>query len=169
MGPAARYALHLASGVVLLQAGRHQRAEQELFLATSLHPEPHGVKNKMRSYKGLASASSLTAVSVSFIFIFKLLVLMPMLAAVMLPRLRRRLRALRWWGHTAACVFWLLLWWFAGAYRALALTATVAGRWDDAAGHWKNALFLATSDDSEYLQRLGALLVRLRACALMPE
>ena len=57
----------------------------------------------------------------------------------------------------------------AGAYRALALTATVAGRWDDAAGHWKNALFLATSDDSEYLQRLGALLVRLRACALMPE
>lgn len=58
---------------------------------------------------------------------------------------------------------------FAGAYRALALTATVAGRWDDAAGHWKNALFLATSDDSEYLQRLGALLVRsgLRALARM--
>lgn len=111
MGPAARYALHLASGLVLLQAGRHQRAEQELFLATSLHPEPHGVKDKMRINKGLASASSLTAVSVSFIFIFKLLVLMPMLAAVMLPRLRRRLRALRWWGHTAACVFWLLLWW----------------------------------------------------------
>lgn len=51
----------------------------------------------------------------------------------------------------------------AAAYRALALTATVAGRWEDAAGHWKNALFLATSDDSEYLQRLGALLVGYRS------
>jgi hypothetical protein len=43
----------------------------------------------------------------------------------------------------------------------------VAGRWEDAAGHWKNALFLATSDDSEYLQRLGALLVRVVGALLV--
>ena len=42
MGPTARYQLHLESGLVLLRSGRHARAEQELFLATSLHPEPHG-------------------------------------------------------------------------------------------------------------------------------
>ena len=45
------------------------------------------------------------------------------------------------------------------AYRGLAMCATLQGRWSEAAGHWKNALFLATADDSEYLQRLGILLV----------
>ena len=48
------------------------------------------------------------------------------------------------------------------AYRGLALVATQQGRWGEAVAHWKNCLFLApkgSPGESEYLQRLGALLI----------
>lgn len=45
------------------------------------------------------------------------------------------------------------------AHKGLALVSVQSGRWEDAFSHWKNCLFLATSQDSEYLQRLGALLI----------
>jgi tetratricopeptide (TPR) repeat protein len=48
------------------------------------------------------------------------------------------------------------------AYRGLALIATQQNRWTEATAHWKNCLFLApdkSTNESEYLQRLGSLLI----------
>lgn len=45
------------------------------------------------------------------------------------------------------------------AHKGLALVSVLSGQWEPAFSHWKNSLFLATSQDSEYLQRLGALLI----------
>jgi len=45
------------------------------------------------------------------------------------------------------------------AHKGLALVSVLVGHWEEAAAHWKNTLFLATEQDSEYLQRLGSLLI----------